>query len=79
MQVSAKLSPSRPSLDERISHQLAHPLISEKMVNVVAPFDEAGQPDNTKTSSVCRIYMFLFILFFKLSAYNDRIIFASQG
>ena len=35
--LTAKLS---PTLDEKISHQLAHPLISEKMVNVVAPFEE---------------------------------------
>ena len=41
-------SKSTSSLEEKIAHQLAHPLISEKMVNVVAPFEETTETDDSK-------------------------------
>ena len=47
MQVSAI---SAPPLEEKISHQLAHPLVGEKMVNVVAPFEET---EKVKQTNVC--------------------------
>ena len=42
------MSKSTASLEEKIAHQLAHPLISEKMVNVVAPFQETTETTDAK-------------------------------
>ena len=45
---SKSSSKSTASLEEKIAHQLAHPLIGEKMVNVVAPFEETTNTDDFK-------------------------------